>query len=98
MWQIPNIGVIENMSGLKCPKCGTKIDLFGSGGGKKQAEELLVSFLGELPMDIEARKMADIGRLIVNENSEAGISIAIMDIVKKIENILDSKSNSSESL
>ncbi len=96
--EIPNIGVIENMSGLICPKCGARIEPFGTGGGKKQAEELMVSFLGELPMDIEARRMADKGKLIVNENREAGISIAIMDIVKKIENILDSKSNFSESL
>jgi len=34
---IPKIGVVENMSGLICPKCGEEIDFFGSGGGEKMA-------------------------------------------------------------
>lgn len=94
--EIPNIGVIENMSGLRCPKCGTRIDLFGSGGGKRQAEELMVSFLGELPMDIEARRMADNGKLIVYEKKEAAISIAILDIVKRIGEIYNYNSKTPE--
>ena len=43
--EIPNIGIIENMSGFVCPKCGYKIDLFGKGGGEKQAKEMDVYFL-----------------------------------------------------
>jgi len=94
--EIPNIGVIENMSGLKCPKCGARIEPFGTGGGKKQAEELMVSFLGELPMDIEARRMADNGKLIVYEKKEAAISIAILDIVKRIGEIYNNNSKTPE--
>ena len=85
--EIPNIGVIENMSGLICPECGQRIDVFSAGGGNRQAQEFMVAFLGELPMDVEARRLADMGKLIVNENGEAAISTAIMDIVKSIENI-----------
>jgi ATP-binding protein involved in chromosome partitioning len=85
--EIPNIGLIENMSGLICPACGERIDIFGEGGGQRQAQECMVSFLGRLPMDVEARRLADIGKLIVNENREAAISIAIKDIVEKIEGI-----------
>jgi len=95
--EIPNIGVIENMSGLICPKCGTIIDLFGSGGGKKQAEELEVSFLGKLPIDIDTRKFADQGKLIIYEKKEAEISIAILDIVKNIEKIFNYNSKTPES-
>lgn len=85
--EIPNIGIIENMSGMICPGCGEEISIFGKGGGKKQAEELMVSFLGELPMDVEARKMADSGRLIVHEDKAAAISTALMDVIKGIEKI-----------
>lgn len=85
--KIPKIGVIENMSGLICPECGYRIDLFGSGGGKKQAEEMNVLYLGMLPIDIEARKMADEGKPIILENKDAGISVAIFEILNIIENI-----------
>ncbi len=87
--EIPNIGVIENMSGLTCPECGTLIDLFGSGGGQKQAEELNVLFLGKLPIDIETRKMADEGKLIIHENADKKISVALLDIVNKIVEIFN---------
>ncbi|MDD4137736.1 MAG: P-loop NTPase, partial [Methanoregula sp.] len=59
---LPVIGVIENMSGMLCPHCGTDIDLFGKGGGKKIADELNIPFLGAIPLDIEMRKAGDEGR------------------------------------
>ncbi len=85
--EIPNIGLIENMSTLICPHCGARIDLFGSGGGKRQAEEMKVKFLGSLPLSLETRELADEGRPIVLEKREVGISIAFLDIVKEIENM-----------
>lgn len=87
--EIPKIGVIENMSGLICPECGYRIDLFGSGGGKRQAEEMNVLYLGMLPIDIEARKMADEGKPIILENKDADISIAIFEVIDKIEEIFN---------
>ncbi len=85
--KIPHIALIENMSGLICPKCGYKIDLFGIGGGKKQAEEMDITFLGAIPINVEARKLADEGRSIIIEKKDADISIAVFEIIKKIENI-----------
>lgn len=84
---IPKIALIENMSGLICPECGHRIDLFSSGGGKKQAEEMNIDFLGTIPINLEARKLADEGKSIVVENEKADMSIEIYQIVKKIENI-----------
>ncbi len=86
--KIPRIGVIENMSGFKCPKCGNKIDLFDSGGGKKKAEQMNVSFLGMLPIDIEARKKADKGRAIILDDINADLSVSIMNVIEKMENML----------
>ena len=86
--EIPTIAVIENMSGLNCPACGHRIDLFGSGGGKKQAEETNALFLGEIPINVSARQLADEGKPIVIVDAEADVSVAIHEIAKKIEHIV----------
>jgi len=85
--EIPHIALIENMSGLICPKCGYQIDLFGVGGGKKQAEQMGIPFLGAIPINIEARKLADEGKSIIIEKKDADMSLAIFEIVNKIENV-----------
>jgi len=90
---IPKIVLVENMSGLICPNCGQRIDLFGSGGGKKQAEEMNIPFLGAIPINLEARKLADKGKSIIIENKEADISIAIYHIVIEIEIFFNSHLN-----
>ena len=46
-------GIVENMSGMKCPHCGKDIPLFKIGGGEKAAKELNVPFLGRIPIDPE---------------------------------------------
>ena len=59
--QLPVLGVIENMSGLICPECGTTIDLFGAGGGKRMAREMNVPFLGTIPIDPKIAEASDGG-------------------------------------
>jgi len=91
--KIPKIALIENMSNLICPDCGTIIDLFGSGGGKTQAEETGIPFLGALPIDIETRKLADTGKPIVTSNENSDISREIMNICKNIIQLLRNESH-----
>jgi ATP-binding protein involved in chromosome partitioning len=74
---ISRIGIVENMSGLICPECGHTMELFGSGGGQKVARELGVSLLGSVPISLRARAWADVGRPIVLEDEQAGISQAL---------------------
>ena len=84
--QIPFIGVVENMSGFVCPHCSAVIELFGSGGGKKLADDYEVPFLGSIPIDIDARIMGDMGKPIVLEKPESEVSTAfksILDIMDK---------------
>jgi ATP-binding protein involved in chromosome partitioning len=85
--EIPNIGIIENMSGFSCPECGHKIDLYGKGGGEKQAKEMGVLFYGALPINIETRVLADSGIPIILVKPEEDISHTIMDIIERIQNI-----------
>jgi len=92
--EIPKIAIIENMSGLICPECGHRIDLFGSGGGKKQAEEMNLDFLGAIPIDMRARQLADEGKPVILENAKSDISMAILNIVEKIEGLVKKESES----
>jgi ATP-binding protein involved in chromosome partitioning len=84
--EIPTIGIIENMSGFLCPACGYKIDLYGKGGGKKQAKEMDVLFLGALPLNADTIALADRGKPIVLEKSDTDISQALMKITERIQN------------
>lgn len=58
----PVLGVIENMSGLVCPHCGERIDVFRRGGGEALAKEAGVPFLGAVPLDPALVESGDLGR------------------------------------
>jgi ATP-binding protein involved in chromosome partitioning len=60
---IPILGMVENMSGFRCPDCNKTYDIFGRGGAREKAEALNVPFLGALPIDITLRTAGDEGRL-----------------------------------
>ncbi len=78
------IGIIENMSGMVCPHCGKKIDLFKEGGGKKAAIELGVPFLGKIPFDPQIVSSGDEGKPFVVTQPESEASKAFMKIVENI--------------
>ncbi len=63
---IPILGVVENMSGFICEKCGQRYDIFGSGGARQKAEELNVPFLGEVPLNMSIRTAGDAGKPLAN--------------------------------
>ena len=85
---IPIIGVVENMSGLICPKCGEKIDVFNVGGGKKVADDLSIPFLGSIPIDPQICRDSDSGLPFIIEHENSLATKAFMEIVKKIEDFL----------
>jgi len=88
---IPVIGVVENMSGLICPNCGTRIDVFKKGGGETMSRELGVDFLGRIPLDPRICEASDEGvPFIINqEDSPAAKSFA--EIAEKIWGFLSEK-------
>ena len=49
--QVPVLGVIENMSGYRCPCCGEISNIFSQGGGEIMAQECGVPYLGSVPID-----------------------------------------------
>jgi ATP-binding protein involved in chromosome partitioning len=62
---VPVLGLVENMSVFCCPNCGHRAEIFGHGGAKREAERLGVEFLGELPLALNIRELADAGTPIV---------------------------------
>jgi Mrp family chromosome partitioning ATPase/predicted Fe-Mo cluster-binding NifX family protein len=62
---LPVLGVVENMSGFRCPHCGRESDLFGTGGGEALAEEAGVPFLGRIPFDPRITASGDAGQAYV---------------------------------
>jgi len=65
------LGVVENMSTLTCPNCGKDIDVFGSGGGERMAEELDISFLGSIPLDPDIMKSGEEGKSLIKTGSDS---------------------------
>jgi ATP-binding protein involved in chromosome partitioning len=59
--RIPVLGIVENMSGMICPHCQGRIDLFKVGGGERAARELGVPFLGRIPVDPQVVSTCDEG-------------------------------------
>jgi len=78
------VGIIENMSGLICPHCGGKIDLFKDGGGEKAARELGVAFLGKVPIDPNIVESGDNGKPFISSQPESDAAKAFIKIVEKI--------------
>ncbi|MCK4556188.1 MAG: Mrp/NBP35 family ATP-binding protein [Candidatus Aminicenantes bacterium] len=78
------IGIIENMSGMVCPHCGKKINLFKEGGGEKTALELGVPFLGKIPLDPQIVSSGDEGKPFIATQPDSEASKAFMEIVENI--------------
>ncbi len=83
-YDVPVIGIVENMSVLTCPHCDKEIDVFKSGGGEKIAEKMKVPFLGKIPLDPAITSSCDDGKAIAASGDGSKSSTAFIDIAKKI--------------
>jgi ATP-binding protein involved in chromosome partitioning len=81
---VPVFGVVENMSWFECPHCGKPTALFGSGGGRRLAEEVGVPLLGEVPLDPRVLQGGDRGRPIVIEAPDAAVSKALRLVAERV--------------
>nr|QNO47904.1 iron-sulfur cluster carrier protein [Methanosarcinales archaeon ANME-2c ERB4] len=84
---MPVIGIVENMSGFKCPKCGEAIDLFKIGGGERAATDMGIPFLGRIPIEVMIVESGDSGiPFVLAHESEA--ASAFEAIVENIEHVV----------
>ena len=80
---VPIIGVVENMSYLELPD-GTRVDIFGTGGGERLAREAGVPFIGSIPIDPLVREGGDAGKPIVVSIPDCAAAQALKDIAGDI--------------
>lgn len=80
---VPIMGVVENMSYLEMPD-GTRVDVFGTGGGQKLAETAKVPYLGQIPMDPAVRVGGDQGTPIIVSNPDSAPARALRALAEQV--------------
>ncbi len=63
MLNVPTLGLVENMSGMVCPHCGQKIEMFGESRAEEVAAATGMKLLGCLPLDPELSRLGDRGAI-----------------------------------
>ncbi|MDF7822904.1 Mrp/NBP35 family ATP-binding protein [Pontiellaceae bacterium B12227] len=81
---MPVLGIVENMSGFACPKCGEVVNIFQSGGGEKMANDFGVPFLGKLPIDPAIGKACDAGLPFIQSHAATETAHQLRDIIKPL--------------
>ena len=81
--EVPILGVIENMSYLDLPD-GTRMDIFGTGGGEQLAQATQVPFLGKVPIDQNIRIGGDSGKPIVVSHPDSAVAKAFISVAEAV--------------
>lgn len=81
MMNVPVLGIVENMSYLKCPDCGKEISLFGESHVEQTAEKYGLKVLAKIPVDPAVAKNCDAG---LAELIEAPWLEPVADAVEKL--------------
>ena len=78
------LGVIENMSGFICPKCGEVTQIFPEGGGRKIASDMRIPFLGAIPIDPAVAQAGDSGQVFVSREVANPTAKIMQGLIKQI--------------
>lgn len=81
---LPVLGVVENMSGFVCPKCGEVTQILPSGGGRLIATSMGVPFLGAIPLDPQIAQACDGGRAFVRHFAQTATAKIMQSIIAPI--------------
>jgi ATP-binding protein involved in chromosome partitioning len=81
---VPVIGVVENMSYFESPETGKPLAIFGTGGGRRLADELGVPLLGEVPLYPPVLEGGDNGHPIVVSDAKSTAARKLSEIAEKL--------------
>jgi ATP-binding protein involved in chromosome partitioning len=84
------LGLVENMSGLICPHCGEKIDLFKARGGEKMAAKENLRLLARLPIEPEVVRRGDDGLLAQLNQDELAFTQEFDKLVEQVVKLTNS--------
>ncbi len=82
--EVPVLGIVENMSYFIAPDTGTRYDIFGHGGARREAERIGVPFLGEVPLIMDIRATSDAGTPVVVSDPEGQAAKIYRDIASRV--------------
>jgi ATP-binding protein involved in chromosome partitioning len=85
---VPVLGLVENMSYFISPSDNKRYDIFGSGGGEREAKRLRVPLLGQVPIDIATRESGDRGMPIVAEDRQSPVGAEFGKIAQRVREAL----------
>ena len=85
---VPVLGLVENMSYFLSPSDNKRYEIFGSGGGEREAKRLRVPLLGQIPIDMATREGGDRGIPIVSENRQSPATVEFERIAQAIRKTL----------
>ncbi len=81
---VPILGLVENMSYFLCPNDGNRYDIFGTGGGEREAARLQVPLLAQIPLEIALRESGDKGLPITQGEPNSPIGRAFYQLAQTI--------------
>ena len=84
---VPILGIVENMSYFTAPN-GERIEIFGHGGGRSEAERKGIPFLGEVPIYTEIREGGDRGEPIIVSAPEKPAAKALLQIAEAVKQVV----------
>lgn len=90
------LGLVENMSGLKCPYCGNIIEVFKTQGGELTAQKEGLRLLAKLPLELEVVKRGDLGDVSLLDNEALLITREFNQMVDEIVKPTDPRTSSSD--
>ena len=61
MMNIPVLGIVENMSYVKCPDCGKEFQIFGESHFEELCSEMQIMPLGKMPIDTSLTELCNDG-------------------------------------
>jgi ATP-binding protein involved in chromosome partitioning len=77
---VPVLGIVENMSCFISPTDGTRHEIFGTGGGRREAARLKVPLLGEVPIEPVVREAGDTGKPVVGSHPSSASAQVFREI------------------
>ena len=80
---VPILGIVENMSYFTTPS-GERVEIFGHGGGRKEAARQNVTFLGEIPLFTEIREAGDLGVPVAASGGDKPEGQAFMKVARAL--------------
>ncbi|XP_061531392.1 iron-sulfur protein NUBPL isoform X1 [Phycodurus eques] len=81
---VPVLGLVQNMSAFRCPKCHHETAIFGSDGASQLADTLGVALLGDVPLHANIRETSDRGKPVVVSSAGSPEALSYLKLASAV--------------